>query len=78
MKIKFKKGIKDDNSTSPVTEILTDSVTVSEENSTNGVDESNLASSEKQSQLKTKLMIFELPLVVLSTIKKSFLIFITV
>ena len=55
MKIKFKKGIKNDNSTSPIPEILTESVTVSEENSTNVADESNLASSEKTVAAKDKI-----------------------
>ena len=44
-----------DNSTSRVTEIVTESVTVSEENSINIVDESNLASSEKTVAAKDKI-----------------------
>ena len=44
-----------DNSISQVNEIVTESVTLSEENSTNVVDESNLAPSEKTVTAKDKI-----------------------
>ena len=65
-----------DNSTLQFTEIVTERVTVSEENSTNVIDESNLASSEKTvaddlNDLRTATSSLEY-------YQKKFLIFITV